>query len=417
MSTEPEVAELLGRLRIAVNDNHQRRRRHRVAALVAGSFMVVAGVAVAAATQAPWWEGGAPPANPSVVDRQLKDGELPALADRSRARTVAQIDGAALVAVPIGDTGICLIPSLEGSPDIGFSCGYALHSPRPGEDDELRTYARPPSRGAPRWIVYGRVTDEGAAELDLGAFRAPVQPGGFVLANVPQGQWAQLANTANKGRILSAAGATLGAGCVDWGPSPDSAGAGSTRWGLWSVAREPCRPRPRLIGPPILDRSKAEKLVELTLTADFSIWKAGTTIALWKVPAKGGWECVFEGSLFPAEWPSGGPPGAGGCRAPGQQPAPPSDHAFESTSFAGGPAGVISGHVNPASGIARVELHEASGSQTLPFANGYFLGQLPPGGKMGELPPGGPFTVVGYDAAGKEVASYELRILRPPVTP
>jgi hypothetical protein len=59
----------------------------------------------------------------------------------------------------------------------------------------------------------------------------------------------------------------------------------------------------------------------------------------------------------------------------------------------------------------QVELHDARGSTTLPFANGYFLGQLPEGGSPGTLPPGGPFTIVGYDATGKEVATADLKEL------
>jgi hypothetical protein len=73
--------------------------------------------------------------------------------------------------------------------------------------------------------------------------------------------------------------------------------------------------------------------------------------------------------------------------------------------------------VEATSGIVRVELRSADDSTQVPFSNGYFLGQLPEGGSPGKLPPGGPYAVVGYDAAGKEVASFDLGDLLAPRTP
>jgi hypothetical protein len=209
-------------------------------AVAACALLLATGAAVAAVHGVPWWEDAAPPMNPKVVDWQLAPpadgGDFPPTADRSRARTVAQADGAALVAAPVGKGGYCVIPSLPGSPDLGFSCVYQL-------DDEFRSYARPPSDGTPRWIVYGRITDPGAAALDLSEaagvpFKVAVQRGGFFLGNVPRSRWNELSGQAGKGKIVDASGEILRTGCVNWGPSPDEPGAGLTRY------ESPARSRP-----------------------------------------------------------------------------------------------------------------------------------------------------------------------------
>lgn len=384
----------------------ERRGGRRFAAAVAGSLLLVGGVAVAAVTQAPWWQDAAPPVNPSVVDRQLRDLEgLPTAADRSRARTVAEVDGAALVAVPLGKTGYCLIPSLPGSPDIGFSCLFQA-------GDEFRSYARPASQGAPRWIVYGRITDPRAAALDLHPaagfpLTLALKPGGFFLANVPEDRWAALAGQAGEGKIVDASGATLRTGCVNWGPSPESPGAGLARYSFWRDGGGECRPEPVWTRPTV-DLSRAQKLVELTLTADFSIWNRGTTIALWHAPATGGFRCVYVAAASPP--PSGTsrglPGGPGSCGKPAEQRPAPTERPFDSVSISS-PGGLLTGHVDPASGIVRVELHSGSSSTVLPFERGYFLGQLS----------GDRHIVVGYDSAGNEVASVDLEKLRAQATP
>ena len=70
------------------------------------------------------------------------------------------------------------------------------------------------------------------------------------------------------------------------------------------------------------------------------------------------------------------------------------------------------GEFDEASGIVRVELSSRRGSTELAVGNGHFLGQLPEGGSPGTFPPEGPYVVVGYDAAGKEVASFEFEAPR-----
>lgn len=387
------------------------RRPRLLGAVAVAALLLVTGAALAAIRGVPWWEEAAPPVNPKTLDWQLAapaDGSrFPPTADRARARTVAQEDGAALVAAPVGKGGYCVIPSLPGDPDLGFSCVYQ-------RDDEFRSYARPPSDGVPRWIVYGRIVDPEAAVLDLSeaagvAFEVPLQPGGFFLANVPEDRWDELSGRAGEGRILDASGETLRTGCVNWGPAPDRPGAGLTRYVFfWSERAGPCRPQPVPTRPRV-NLDKARKLVALTLSSDFSIWKKGTIVAVWHAPTLDGRECVYVAPASPR--PSGVsrslPSGPGVCGMPAAQ-RPRSENPFAEMSFSVASGGLIMGRVEPTSGIVRVELHDATGSRPLPFAGGYFLGQLPEGGSPGKFPPGGPFTIVGYDAAGNKIASVDL---------
>jgi hypothetical protein len=386
------------------------RRPRALAAVAVGALLLVSGGALAAIHGVPWWEDAAPPVNPKVVDWQLAphaDGSnFPPTADRSRARTVAKEDGAALVAAPVGKGGYCLIPSLPGDPDLGFSCVYQ-------PDDMLLGYARPPSLGTPRWIIYGRIVDPEAATLDLSkaagvTFEVPLQRGGFFLANVPEERWAELSGRAGEGRILDDSGETFRTGCVNWGPAPHRTGAGLARYPFWTED-DPCRPRP-FPGRPRIDLDKAQRLVAVTLSSDFSIWDEGTTVAVWRAPTLDGRECVYVAPASPR--PSGvsnSMPGGGVCGGLAGK-RPPSRGPFGPIQVSD-PGGLVSGVVEPASGIVRVELHSASESKVIPFANGYFLGQFPEGGSPGERPPGGPRTVVGYDAAGKQVASVDLEQL------
>lgn len=53
----------------------------------------------------------------------------------------------------------------------------------------------------------------------------------------------------------------------------------------------------------------------------------------------------------------------------------------------------------------------------LPLGGARFIGQLPEGGTKGQLPPGGPFTLVAYDADGKELARQSLEQIRKAATP
>jgi hypothetical protein len=393
-----------------------RRRRLLVAAL-AVSLLLAGGAALAAVTVGPWWQDAPPPVNPGVVDRQLtapKDTSFPPTADRSRARTVARSDGAALVAAPVGESGYCLIPSLPGNPDLGFSCSYQL-------SDELRSYARPASQGTARWIVYGRITNPHAAALDLGAFTVPLRPGGFFLANVPKERWKELANTANEGKIVDASGETLRTGCVNWTPSPADPAAGRSRYSFWSDGHGPCRARP--VQPrPTPDLSRAEKLVETNLREKFSIWEPGTGVALWRAPTLEGGECVYLWLATPtpedvaaAARSKRGIPGGGSCTS-SPRSAPRNPESFRTgvswTSLHDGTYSVmLEGQVAPRLGAVRVALRTEAGESAVPFDHGYYLTQLANSNASGALPPGGPYTLVAYDAAGKELATQDLQQL------
>jgi hypothetical protein len=403
-------ADVLERARVQAGTRSPWRRPRVLVAVAACALLLATGAGVAAIHGVPWWEDAAPPVNPKVVDWQLAPpadgGHFPPTADRSRARTVAKADGAALVAAPVGDEGYCVIPSLPGSPNLGFSCVYQL-------DDEFRSYARPPSDGTPRWIVYGRITDPDAAAIDLSEasgvpFKVTLQRGGFFLGNVPRSRWNEISGQAGKGKIVDASGETLRTGCVSWGPSPDQPGAGLSRYPFWNEGSGPCRPRPVPFRPRI-DLDRAKNLVALTLSSDFSIWKKGTTVALWRAPTLDGRECVYVAPTSPR--PSGVSnrmPGGGICGEPSAQ-RPPSRSAFGPYQVSVDSGGLISGEVEPASGIVRVELRSGSSSTKLPFSNGYFLGQLPEGGSPGKLPPGGPYAVAGYNADDKEIGRIDLQ--------
>ena len=75
------------------------RRRWLVLGL-AVLVLVTAGATFAAVHGLPWWESGAPPIDPQAVVAVARDN-MPANVDTTRARTVADTGGAALVAVPL----------------------------------------------------------------------------------------------------------------------------------------------------------------------------------------------------------------------------------------------------------------------------------------------------------------------------
>lgn len=389
-----------------------RRPRHGIA--LAGALVLVGG-SVAAVNELPWWKNGAPPVDPQSVASIAREN-LPANVDTSRARTVAQVGDAALVAVPLNKTGYCLIPSLGGRANLGSQCNYQVVDPQQGYSDRTVSLARPDPAA---WIVYGRITDRRAAEIDLGAFSVPLKTGGFFLARVPVDEWPTLDEQANPGRILDTNGATLRAGCVNWGPSPANHDAGRGGLPLWRDDSGPCKPE-QLLELPILDLDKASKLVELILAADFSIWKAGTVVALWQAPADNSRVCTYVAAASPA--PTGtseGPPsGPGQCNnGPADAPAGLAVRPFLGVSLSIGGGGLVTGQVGARSGVAKVVLESASGATVLPLGSGWYIGQLPEGGAVGQLPPGGPFTLIAYDTDGKEVARQSLEEIKKAATP
>lgn len=386
------------------------RRRSVSIGLAVAAFVLVGG-SVAAVLQQPWWQGGESPVDPRSVATLARDN-LPAKVDTSRARTVARVNDAALVAVPLDESGYCLVPSLGGRASFGGSCVYELVNPEQGGSDVTRSLA---PHGGP-WLVYGRITHPRAAALDLGPFSVPLRAGGFFLAEVAEGRWAALDAHANPGRILDSTGRTLRAGCVNWGPSPANRDTGRGSVPLWSDASRPCTPQ--RYGRPTVDLDEAAKLVELRLASDFSIWKAGTVVALWQAPADGGRICTYvaAASPVPRGTSRGMPGGPGQCHD--REPTASSPvGALDRVSFSVEGGGIVMGQAPAGAGVARVVLEAASGATELPLSGGWFIGQLPEGGAVGELPPGGPLTLIAYDRDGKELARKSLEQIRKAATP
>lgn len=393
---------------VLARSGKQRRATSRfvlVAAAIALVLLVV-GASLAAVGGLPWWEGAAPPVNPKTVDWQLAapSDSFPPPADRSKARTVALTEGAALVAAPVGDDGYCLVPSMPGSADLGVSCMYQL-------TDLVRAYARPATQGAPAWIIYGRVTELHAASLDLSEaageqFVVPLQSGGFFIATIPQRLWQNLGGAAGGGQIVDSSGHAIQRGCVNWGPSPAAPHAGESGSVVWQAGGGQCRPTPTWSGPPRVDLAQATKLVTYTLASDFSVWERGRIVAVWRAPANRGLICTFVAPVpLPAARQDGSMPGGGSC---GRDTSPPAGLIRLSWS-SGRAGGLITGDVSPLDGVVRVELTAGPRVTQLALAHNAFIGSFPPNETHALLPPGGPYLVIGYDAAGRAVARAYLQ--------
>jgi hypothetical protein len=432
LDAEPDWAEVLDRAGLNGNRRQLRPRRMLVPALVVLAF-VLTGVAIAAAVGGiPWWETAPPPVNPGVVDFELAkdvDSPFPPSPDRSRARTVAQADGASLVAAPVGDDGYCLILFLPGDlGSHGHSCEYQA-------TDYMRSYTRRVSDGNPYWVVYGRIVDPKAAAFDLTEaagfpLLVPLHYSGFFLASVPQDRWQALSYHTGPTKILDHSGATMRTQCFTWGPAPGDA-APSEPYG--SLAEAPCH---FVIAryPWLIDVRDATKLVELALRPGRDVFEPAPgvaedrvhTIAIWRAPQKDGSVCV----LYALGSPKPNPPRSSD---PGR-PAPPGENPFTGwncgdwgslqATRSGRPIEVsvhadqsngdpadwrLDGHVNPDSRIADLELrHPSTADVRFVYANGWFLGQLPTSDAWKTFPNGGPFVLVGYDSDGHEIARVDL---------
>jgi hypothetical protein len=187
----------------------------------------------------PWWEA-APPASSGAAELVAPDyDQLPLVADRSRARTVARAGDAELIAAPAGQDGYCLKLVIAGA-DVGSRpCSSA-------PVNEGRTYASPPGSDDPQWLVYGRVVDPNAAILDLTEAAGvplliPLHYTGFFLGKVPNDRWLALNDQAGEARILDQSGRTIRTSCVQWGPAPLSAELGHVPDFFWADG-PPCRP-------------------------------------------------------------------------------------------------------------------------------------------------------------------------------
>jgi hypothetical protein len=393
-------------------------RRRRATLVVAVAALLLAAASLAAVKEVPWWQDGVPPVDPAAVASVARDN-MPANVDVSRARTVATAGDAALIAVPLGTSGYCLIPALDRRATLGAQCDFQVADVEHGRDDRIVSAIRLASTSAPaRWIVYGRVTDPRAAKLDLGAMSVDLASGGFFLTQVPNEKWQALSGSANHGAILNSAGDVLRRGCVSWGPSPlapDSGAGGRLHGNLWSEAsgRE-CRPE-QIPEPPTIDLAHTRELFDVTLTQNYSVWKAGQRVSFAAAPASDGTTCVVVVAPPPPFSPAHGCNGttihaAGNSRGAievgtGAQLA----HAADGTPYY---AWNINGSTDPARHIAKLELRSSKGTTAVALGSGFFFAQLPettPGPRVGTVPlPPGPWLLVGYDAAGNEVARVDL---------
>jgi hypothetical protein len=206
------------------------------------------------------------------------------------------------------------------------------------------------------WIAYGRILDAGAAALDLSGAGlselVPLERGGFFLFDIPRAQWSSLNGRSGDISVLDAGGKTIRRACIFVGIAPPSPYAGAGGLGDTPGTCAALKP---IIPDPELD--KAQKLVSLTLAQDH----IGPSVV-----AHGGGGCakleqrVFQGHL--------------------------------STEYGDG---IVSGWAPADSGIVRVTVNGADAA----LGNGAFLA---------EAGAPGPKVIVGYDAAGKEVASTRL---------
>ena len=162
----------------------------------------------------------------------------------------------------------------------------------------------------------------------------------------------------------------------------------------------------------VVDLSQARRLVALRLAS-------GQELTVWQAPTTGGGQCTFMHYSDPAA-ASTLPTtidGSTECSdaAPSQSWSSPGQPLSTDLEWNRGPNGLydvlVAGRVDPSRDIARIELHAASGSTRLAFANHYFVGQLPDTTESGQLPDGGPYTLVAYGRAGKPVASQDLQAM------
>ena len=148
-----------------------------------------------------------------------------------------------------------------------------------------------------------------------------------------------------------------------------------------------------------------------TLAHRQGIYGPGDRIAMWRAPTTHGETCFFIGlgDVRPTSHGGAKPAGAGTCGS-AAWPSPSAIQASAGMGLAGDRYTVlVTGRVKPGSGIARVELQSADGHtvQTA-FGNDAFIAELPDAPRAGKGPgpiPGGPYTAVGYDTSGNEVAS------------
>lgn len=398
-------------------------RRPRVLISVVAAALVLAGAGIAAVTEGPWWQSGAPPVDPQAVVSVARSN-LPADVKVADARTVVADGDAALVAVPLDTSGYCLIPALDSRAVFDSPCVYSVRNPAQGDSDLTETASRAHAAGsAARWIAYGRITDPRAATIDLGAYDVRLATGGFFLTEIPEQLWQKLGGTANRGSILDSAGSVLRRGCVNWGDPPGtppgSAHADTTFW--TNQPNGSCKPQ-LLPSTPTLELGQARSLFDVTLTEPYSLWEPGQRITFERVPVSDGSACVI--ATGPGS-PSSLDDHCGGFRLGPWQDGTPISTVIgaQLVHVNGKPLYVfdIGGSTNPAAGITRLTLGAGALSAKVNYDDGFFWAQLPattPGPRIGEVPlPDGPWILTGYDAAGHEVTRVDLNALQKQASP
>lgn len=399
-------------------------RRQRLTLAITLAALLLAAGSVAAVKEGPWWQSGAPPVDPQAVASIARDN-MPAKVKLADARTVVTSGDAALVAVPLNSTGYCLIPALGGRASLGAQCEYQVTNPERGDDDRMSSVTRRATTTDPAaWIVYGRITDLRAARINLGPFALDLAAGGFFLGRVPKADWSRLSGSTTSGSILGRSGEVLRRGCVNWAVAPvGSAADGEYPVPLWSESSGgTCQAqKPPLL--PTVDLGGAKKLFDVTLTQNYSIWKAGQIVTFEAAQRSDGTSCL----VATAPGPAGGVNFSNGCAADGASTSP--RHPIDVGIGAGlthveGKAVYawdISGAVDPDSKIVKLELRSGGATTPVSFAGGFFFAQFPvttPGPQQGTVPmPPGKWLLVGLDAAGNQVAQVDLVALHRQASP
>ena len=365
-----DTVELLDQLGAAVRrDAAQRRRRNRLTLATAAIILGVgAGVGVAG-TYDDWWTNNASAVQPSQLGEVAQENKSVGIdLDLSKKATVARTDDAALDAVATnGGKGYCL-SLFVGTKHLGSSCTTVA-------DSEYRTRA-----DGSHWIGYGRILDDGATALDLSSVglpaHVPLQRGGFFLFDIPRQQWQALDGRSGDVAVLDSGGKTIRTACIYVGVAPPSPYAGAGGLGDRPGA---CAALAPIIPDPQLDDAK--KLVSVTLAHDhLPTFTAGQTISVWRAPNRGGGICWYVGPRPSQEF-------GGSCAREEQRIV----RGRLPLSVSGG---IVSGFAPAESGIVRVTIDGADAA----LANGAFVGEAA----------AGPVTVVGYDAAGAEIARTKL---------
>jgi hypothetical protein len=390
--------------------------RRRFGVVLALGLLMFAAAAVAAVKEAPWWQSGEPPTDPQQVVSVARDN-LPAHVDVAKARTVVTSGDAGLVAVPLNSTGYCLIPALDGRATFGAQCEYQVRNPESGDDDRAISATRRATATDPAaWIVYGRITDPRASRIDLGPLTLSIASGGFFLARVPEADWARLSGSATSGAILDSSGGVLRRGCVNWAVSPGSSDRdGEYPVPLWSDSNgSSCKAQK----PPVLptvELGTAKKLFDVTLTQNYSVWKAGQTVTFEAAERSDGTRCLVATGQPPSAHGVAFSSGCGAASGATTTTRPIHVEIGAGLTHVDGKAVYtwdISGSVAPASKISKLELRSDGATTPVAFGDGFFFAQFPattPGPQQGTLSmPPGDWRLVGLDSAGNPIAQVDL---------